>query len=113
MPDHLRQTHVTVLGELATITPQGRGSARAAARRTYVRHGHHQRSRVENHLVQTFGYLFDRHAHVIDTEPPAPPGAGEAGMCGQNVPVRPSQSERDILHQLMHLAMGAGYQLPQ
>ena len=28
-------------------------------------------------------------------------------MCGQNVPVRPSQSERDVLHQLMHLAMCA------
>ena len=65
---------------------------------------------MKKHLVQTVGNLPNRLVHVIDAKPSAAPCTGEPGVRGQNVPIRPSQLEWDILHQLMHLAMGAGFE---
>ena len=65
---------------------------------------------MEEHSVQAIRDFLDRHVHVIGAQPPSPPCAGEPGVRGQNVSIRPSQLEWDILHQLMHLAMGAGFE---
>ena len=64
--------------------------------------------RMEEHSVQAIRDFLDRHVHVIGAQPPSPPCTGEPGVRGQNVPIRPSQLEWDILHQLMHLAMAPG-----
>ena len=65
---------------------------------------------MEEHSVQAIRDFLDRHVHVIGAQPPSPPCTGEPGVRGQNVPIRPSQLEWGILHQLMHLAMGAGFE---